>query len=236
MIVPPVQTSKVYKLAVEDYYPPFSSLNQQTKQVEGLDVDIGQAVCTLLNIECEFVQMDFIDALHALDEKEVDIVCAAPGTNVFFGLTFLSTYPYFRSTSIFVGMYGAVSAIDPEMLKGLKIGAVRSSSQARYIARTYKDQVVIKEYDEFQDVMNSIVQNEIDLGFVDLMAAYYFLQGDKGLDFDIFGQPADIGDGGVMILLDDRDLLAKLNRAIEALRYTAEYDSITSKYFDFFIF
>jgi ABC-type amino acid transport substrate-binding protein len=227
----------VYRVAVGDEYPPFSVLNREDNQIEGLSVDIMRAICKKMDAECEFARLDYHDAFEALKNGEIDIICYGSGLRMDISSMLLNTEKFLNSSSVFVGLRGAVKGINRDDLKGKRVGVVKKSLQDWYVGMNYQKDVIEHEYDNFQDIMTSLALEDIDLGFVDIMAFFYYIQGDKSMNFDIFGPPFNLGDGGfLMIRKNQTKLLDKLNKAILAVRYSSEFETINAKYFDFFIF
>jgi ABC-type amino acid transport substrate-binding protein len=228
---------KIYKVAVDNNYPPFSYVKWLNKSVEGLVVDVTKEICKEIEISCEFVAMEHSETFAALESGEVDVVCVGPGLRIDMGSLFLNSEKFFRSSSIFLGLNGAIKQINGKEMKGKKVGVVKGSLQDWYITTNYKDIVVLKEYEDFEGVIRSLNAKETNVGLVDIMAVYYYLQSDKELKFDVFGEPVIIGDGGfMMVRKDESTLLKKINEAILAIHYTSVYENINATYFDFFIF
>jgi arginine/ornithine transport system substrate-binding protein len=68
-----------------------------------------------------------------------------------------------------------------------------------------------------------------------------FLKTDNGKDFAFVGpsftDPQYFGEGaGIAVRKGDRELLGKLNAAIQAIRANGQYQQIQDKYFDFDIY
>ncbi|MDR1084739.1 MAG: transporter substrate-binding domain-containing protein [Deltaproteobacteria bacterium] len=228
---------RIYRIAVDDHYPPFSVFNRLANHVEGIDVDMTQAICKMLNIECLITSLDFPEGIEALQDGQVDLVCSGPGFPLVRDERIIWSENYFRSTSVFVGLDKSVNEDFSQTLKGLRIGAVQDSVQAEYLSRTYSQDTAVVEYKEFQDIMTALILEEIDFGFVDIMATFYYFQTDRSLVFDIFGHPVNTGDGALLLMLEkESEMMNKINSAIIELRSSDEYETIAERYFDFFIF
>ncbi|MDR1607870.1 MAG: transporter substrate-binding domain-containing protein [Deltaproteobacteria bacterium] len=228
---------KIYVVAVNKDYPPYVTINPETNEIEGLSVDITRAICDNLNINCQFTRLDYKDFFHDLEKNKVDIICYSSGLRMDISALFLSTNKFLSSASAFVGLKGAVKNFSPNELIGKRIGVVRKSPQDWYVGVNYQEFSEEREFEEFQEIMTALVLGEIDLGFVDIMAFYYYVQRDKGLDFDIYGPPVNLGDGGFLIIRNNQEKLLKdLNQAILTVRYSSQFEAINAKYFDFFIF
>ncbi|MDR0548912.1 MAG: transporter substrate-binding domain-containing protein [Deltaproteobacteria bacterium] len=231
------EEKKIYKVAVDNYYPPFSYIDPLSDKLEGLAVDVARKICEDVNISCEFVGMEHSETFAALENKEIDFICVAPGLRIDVGSLFLNSEKYIHSSSAYVGLKGVVKEVTPQTLTGLRVGVIRGSLQDWYLSAKYPKIIEEIKYEDFDDITTALVLKEIDLGLVDIMATYYFMQKDKEMAFDVFGHPVNVGDGAfMMVLKSNPELLRKLNEAILSIHTSSKFDSINAKYYDFFIF
>lgn len=228
---------KVYKVAVDTYYPPFSYNDEKTGKLSGFDVDIASAVCKKLDIKCEIVPVPFDEIIPQIEEGKIDIGSAGFAYTEERAQRILYTDKYFRSSSLFLELPGAFEDITQETIKGKKVAVQASTNQEDYLRRVYGDTIEIFPVKGFEEIIDGVNNKTYDLGFIDGLPGYHYLKSDDGLNLDIVGTPVHLDDGSCMVVKKDNvELKEKINKAIEDLRLSGEYDAINIKYFDFNVF
>lgn len=232
------QEDRVYRVAVEDAYPPFSIPNEETKVQEGFDVDIATAVCNDLKIKCEIVTLPFEDIIPAVESGKVDVGCAGLAVTEERLKKVLFTNKYFRSSSLLLENPGTFKdGVSPETLKGKKIAVQGNTTQETYVRKTYGEYAEVVTMGKFEYAIDALHRGEVDLAFIDGLPGYHYLKSDKGLELEILGDPVKLGNGSCMVVTKGLEPLRdKINGAIDAIRQSGEYDKINRKYFEFNVY
>ncbi|TIS58406.1 MAG: transporter substrate-binding domain-containing protein, partial [Mesorhizobium sp.] len=71
-----VDAAEKIKIGTEGAYPPFNTITPDGK-VEGFDIDIANALCAQMKIECEIVTQDWDGIIPALQAKKFDAIIAS---------------------------------------------------------------------------------------------------------------------------------------------------------------
>jgi ABC-type amino acid transport substrate-binding protein len=228
---------RVYRVAVDTYYPPFSYTDEKTGQLAGFDVDIARAVCGKLKITCEIKGVSFNDIIPQLEAGQLDIGSAGFSYTEERAKRVLYTRKYFRSSSLFLELPGTFTDITPETLKGKKVAAQAGTTQEEYLRRTYGESIELVLVESFGDILKAVNDRTADLGFIEGLPGYYYLKSEEGMDLDFVGAPVHLDGGSCMVLRKgDEALRDRINQAIDDLRRSGEYDAINRKYFEFSVY
>jgi len=228
---------RVYKVAVDIYYPPFSYNDEKTGELSGFDVDIAKAVCRKLEVKCEVLAVPFDEIIPQIENGQLDIGSAGFAFTEERAKRVIYTNKYFRSSSLFLELPGTFEGITPETIKGKKVAVQASTNQEDYLRNTYGDLIEVVPVKGFDEIIAMVNDKSVDLGFIDGLPGYHYLKSDAGLNLDIVGDPVHLDDGSCMVLNKDNTALRdRINAAIEELRLSGEYDSINIKYFDFNVY
>lgn len=228
---------KVYKFAVDTYYPPFSFTDEKTGELGGFDVDIARAVCKKMGITCEVAAVPFDEIIPQVENGSLDVGCAGIAYTEERAKRVIYTNKYFRPSSLFLELPGTFEGISLGTIKGKKVAVQSSTNQEDYLRRTYGDNIVIVPVKGFDDIIKGVNDKTYDLGFIDGLPGYHHLKSDEGLNLDIVGDPVHLDDGSRMVLRKGQEAFRdRINQAIEALRLSGEYDAINIKYFEFNVY
>jgi ABC-type amino acid transport substrate-binding protein len=228
---------RVYKVAVDPYYPPFSYVDEKTGELGGFDVDIARAVCAGLAIKCDIKAVLFDDIIPQVADGRLDIGCAGFAYTEERARQVIYTNKYFRSSSLFLELPDAFQEVTPESIRGKKVAVQAGSNQEDYLRRTYGDVIEVVPMSGFGDIVQAVNDKTADLGFIDGLPGYHYLRSEAGLNLDIIGDPVHLDDGSCMVLTKGLEPLRdRINQAIQDLRRSGAYDEINLKYFDFNVF
>lgn len=70
------QTQNTLRVGLEAAYPPFES-KSPTGQLQGFDIDLGNAVCAKMGVKCEWVENAFDGLIPALQARKFDVINSA---------------------------------------------------------------------------------------------------------------------------------------------------------------
>jgi arginine/ornithine transport system substrate-binding protein len=227
--------SEKLRVGVEGNYPPFSMIAPDGK-LQGFDIDIANAVCAEMKVECTFVQQEFDGIIPALNAKEFDLIVASMTITEARKKSVDFSDPYYDVPSRFVAKQGAFADHSPASLKGKKIVVLRNSPRAAYLAENYKESEVVLAGKETEVYMELAV-GRADVAFgSSVVSAEAFLKKPEGKGFAQVGPAIRIGGGsgvGIAVRKDDTALVGKINAALKAIKANGTYKKLADKYFDF---
>jgi len=230
------QTGKL-RIATEGTYPPWSYKDAQGRLV-GWDIDIANALCEKMRVECEIVAQDWDGIIPGLTSKKFDAIVASMGMTEARKQRVAFTDKYKDVVSRFVARKGAIKDVSPDGLKGKKIGVQRGSIQAPFLEQNYGKTSDIRLYETVQAAELDLVAGRVDVIFGNMVTYHVgFFKEPAAKDYEFVGPEFKgglLGEGaGIALRKEDPELLARFNKALAEIRADGTYDRITAKYFPF---
>ncbi len=232
---------KKVRIGVEGAYPPFSEVTADGKLV-GFDIDIANALCEEMKVECELVTQDWDGIIPALQARKYDAIVASMSITEERKQKVDFTNKYYNTPAKFVRKKGSGIEITKEGMKGKSVGVQRATIHDNFITEVYGDSVEIKRYGTQDEAYLDMVAGRIDLLLADSVALDGgFLQTEDGKNYEFvgpdFSDPKYFGDGaGIALRKGEDDLREMFNEAIDAIRANGKYKAIQDKYFDFNVY
>ncbi|MFD2179337.1 ABC transporter substrate-binding protein [Veronia pacifica] len=232
---------KVVRFGIEGAYPPFST-TLEDGSLAGFDVDMANALCEELKAKCVIVAQDWDGIIPSLLARKYDAIIAAMSITEERKKKIDFTGKYALIPNKFVAKKGAGLTFTAEGLKGVKIGVQRATTHDKYVTDNYGDTVKISRYGSFDDAYLDLKAGRIDTLLGDASALEEgLLNKDGGSGFEFVGpsltDPRWFGEGfGIAVRKQDKDLTAKLDKAIKSLREKGIYQKIADKYFNYDVY
>ncbi|MDQ0510795.1 ABC transporter substrate-binding protein [Ancylobacter amanitiformis] len=227
---------KKVRIGTEGAYPPFNSVDSAGKLV-GFDIDIANALCEKMKVECTFVAQDWDGIIPALLAKKYDAIVASMSITDERKEKVAFTVPYYLTPGNFIAPKDTtLTAITPEALKGKVLGAQSSTTGATYLEDKYKGSEV-KLYPTQDEANADLAAGRLDAVAADKFVLYEWLEKtDAGKCCKFIGPDlADMNpDGtGIAVRKEDNELREMLNKAIKDIQADGTYQKINAKYFPF---
>ncbi len=232
---------KKVRIGVEGAYPPFSEVTADGKLV-GFDIDIANALCEEMKVECELITQDWDGIIPALQARKYDAIIASMSITPERKEKVDFTNKYYNTPAKFVRKKGSGIEITKEGMKGKVVGVQRATIHDNFVTEVYGDTVEVKRYATQDEAYLDMVAGRVDLLLADSVAMDGgFIQTDAGKDFEFvgpdFSDPQYFGEGaGIALRKGEEDLREMFNNAIEAIRANGTYDTIQKKYFDYDVY
>ena len=232
---------KEIRIAVEGAYPPFSSVTAEGILV-GFDIDIAHALCAEMGATCTLVQQDWDGMIPALLARKYDAIIASMSITAERKKKVAFTAKYYQVPARFARKKGSGIEISKAGLQGVAVGVQRATTHDNFITAEFGSGVDIKRYATQDEAYLDAAAGRLDLLLADSVALQDgFLDSDKGKGWEFVGPGfSDVkyfGEGaGIAVAKKNRDLVAKLNLAIAAIRGNGTYEKINARYFEFDVF
>lgn len=223
------------KLGTEGAYPPFNLIDA-SGQVGGFDVEIGQALCAKMKVECEVVTSDWDGIIPALNAKKFDFLIASMSITEERKVAVDFTEPYYTNKLQFIAPKGGDFKTDKASLKDKVIGAQRATIAGTWLEDNLDGVVDIKLYDTQENAYLDLSSGRLDGVLADTFVNWEWLKSDAGKAFEFKGDPVFDNDKiGIAVRKGDA-LRDKLNAALAEIVADGTYKQINDKYFPFSIY
>lgn len=229
------------KIGTEGAYPPFNSMTADGKVI-GFDVDIANALCAQMKVECEIVTQDWDGIIPGLIAKKYDAIIASMSITDERKAQVDFTDPYYKSALTFVAKTGSgITEVNAETLKDKTVGAQAATTQADFVTAAFPD-VDLKAYPTQDEVNLDLVNGRLDFGVSDLFPMMdWIAQGKDGACCELVGKPIldpkYAGQGaGIALRQEDDELREAFNKALDEIVANGTYKAINDKYFKINIF
>ncbi|SNZ07259.1 ABC transporter substrate-binding protein [Cohaesibacter gelatinilyticus] len=240
MVAGAAEAADKIRIGTEGAYPPFNSLTKDGKLV-GFDIDIANALCAEMKVECEFVVQDWDGMIPALMANKFDAVIASMSITeerlkkIDFSEKYYNTPP-----AIAVPKDSDMKDASPASLKGKMIGAQSSTTHSEYAEKKLEG-IELKLYPTPDEYKLDLESGRIDGAVEDIVVLDEWVKSDKGACCKILApltpDPKINGAGaGVAVRKGETELANKFSAAIKAIRANGVYKEINDKYFEFDVY
>ena len=239
MVVGGAQAADKVRIGTEGAYPPFNTLTADGKLV-GFDIDMADALCAEMKVECEFVVQDWDGMIPALIAGKFDAVIASMSITpdrlkkVDFSKKYYNTPP-----AIAVAKDSTLSG-DLAELNGKIIGAQSSTTHSDYAEKKLGG-IDLRLYPTPDEYKLDLEAGRLDGVVDDIVVLSEWVDSEAGACCKILTplvpDPAINGEGaGIAVRKGETELADKFTAAIAAIRANGKYKEINDKYFAFDVY
>ncbi|APC20894.1 transporter substrate-binding domain-containing protein [Pseudomonas protegens] len=229
--------AETLKIATEGAYPPFNYVDSNN-QLHGFDVDIANALCKQMKVECQIVAQDWEGIIPALLAKKYDAVVASMiATDERKKKIAFSNHYYRTPLSVAVPKDSDITDAQTNF-KGRTVGAQASSTQAIYAEDHYGPAGAdVKFYPTLDEANSDLAAGRVDGVIADKFPLLAWAES-TGKDCckiigDVNGTTAD---ASIAVRKEDNALRERLNKALDEIVADGTYKKISSRYFAFDIY
>lgn len=214
-------------VATDATWPPFEMVNESTKQIEGFDIDLLNAIAEKAGLEIEYVNVAFDPLLAGMATCQYDAAISAMTITEERAKDFLFTNPYFEAGQVVTVRTDNTDIAGKDSLSGKTVGAQIGTTGA--IEAGKMEGVNLKTYDDvglaFQDLMNGqvdavIADNPLALGYVAKNAGQLKTVGDVFTDENY----------GIAVCKNKPEIQARLNEGLAAVQSEGLIDTLVAKW------
>lgn len=227
------------RIATEGVYPPFNYIDGG--KLTGFDVDIANAMCAKMKVECEIVTQDWDGMIPGLVAGKYDAIVAsmaitpARREKVDFSAKYYNTPAHFMASKD-----ANVTDVSPEALAGKTIAVQGSTTQATFLETKYP-QSTVRTYTSVDDASADLAAGRVDLVLSDkVLLGEWLKKSSDASCCDLVGEDLmdpSFGEGkGVAVRKDSPKLREMFDAALKEIRADGTYETVNAKYFPFSIY
>lgn len=235
-----VAQAETLKIGVEAMYPPFESKDASGKLV-GFDIELGDAVCAKMQVQCEWAEHSFDGLIPALNTRKFDFINSAMNITEPRKKVIDFTVPIYDVPSQLITHKDTQIDLNAETLKSKNIivGVLQGSAQENFAKKHWQAKgVKVVSYQNQDQVYADLVSGRIQAALQKTPSAKVgFLDKPEGKDFKLVdgfaNDPSVLGVGtGFGVRKNDKALKERLDKAIEALKKEGVISALSKKYFN----
>lgn len=230
-------TSNTLRFGIEALYPPFD-YKSASGELEGFDIDLGNAVCAAAQMECQWVETSFDGLIPALKARKFDAINSAMNITEKRRQSINFTDAVYSVPNQLIAK--ADSGLQPtaESLQGKNVGVLQGSVQENYAQAHWANKGVnVVSYQDQDQVYQDLLAGRLDATFVMAPAGQsgflsrpdgkgYAFAGGSVKDETILGAGIAFG-----VRKNDDVLRQKLNKAIAEVKSAGTIQTLAKKYF-----
>jgi polar amino acid transport system substrate-binding protein len=174
---PDIPENLPVKLIADADFAPYSFVSS-TGAPAGLAVELAIAACERARLRCKLEAKPYGEILGALERGEADVAVTGPRLDPATLQAAQMTRPYFRIMARFAVMKESpLKTADAEALSGSRIGVVKNTVHARWLAAYYGGSY-IQAYDSLAAAGAALKAGEVDAIFGDNLQTIYWVAGE----------------------------------------------------------
>jgi arginine/ornithine transport system substrate-binding protein len=220
-------------------YAPFSEVGSDG-QLKGFEVDLANALCARLAMQCVPVIQDFDSLIPALQARKVDVILASLSITPERRQAIAFSTPYYFSPVRMVVRLDSRPDVSPAGMKGKRIGVERGTIHERLLAEQFTDSQVLRYATQDQAFLD-LKAGRLDATLVDAVIAQFgFLNRSDGRGFAFagpdFGRDERYFGKGIAVGLRKSDALTlgtRIDEALASLRSSGALKALNDRYFNF---
>jgi polar amino acid transport system substrate-binding protein len=219
-------TQKV-RVATDATWPPFESIDEQSKEIVGFDIDLMNAIAKAGGFEVEYANVPWEPLLAGMAQCTYDASISAMTITEERKQSFSFSDPYFAAGQIVSVRIDDMEITGKDSLSGKRVGVQTGTTgdievqKMTNVARTPYDDIALA----FQDLMNGqvdavVADNPLALGYV----------GQNADKLKVVGEAFTDEYYGIAVCNTNADLLNKINKGLAKVKADGVIEELTTKW------
>ncbi|TET42911.1 MAG: basic amino acid ABC transporter substrate-binding protein [Dehalococcoidia bacterium] len=220
------KTTKI-RIATDATWPPFESVNEQTKEIEGFDIDLMTAIAERAGLEIEFINVAWDPLLAGIAQCQYDAAISAMTITEERKKQFLFSDPYFEAGQLVIVRIDNTNITDKDALAGKVAGAQIGTTGSFEVEKI--EGATLKTYDDIGLAMQDLMNGQIDAVVADnpLALGYVGKNPDK---LKAVGEVFTEENYGIAVCKTKADLVEKINAGLKAVKEEGLIEKLVEKW------
>lgn len=221
---------KILRVGTEATFPPFEFQDEKSKEYTGFDMDLIRAVGKQMGYNVKIDNLGFDGLIPALEAGNIDVIASGMTITEERAKKVAFTKPYYDSgLTIVVGKDNNQIKDFPD-LEGKRLAVQIGTTGAQEAARVKGAKV--REFNSVGDTFLELKNGGVDAVVNDRPVNAYFLTTGGGIAYaKEVGKPRNAESYGFAVSKKNEKMAAEMDKALEALKKSGEYEKIYSKWF-----
>lgn len=213
------------------FYAPFESTNEQSKEIEGFDIDMMTEIAERMGVDVEFMPSEWQGLLGGLEKGDFDVIVSAMTEKEAAEGNVEFSQVYYDLPDVIIVASGNPKGIEAKGdLAGMVVG-VQTGSGAEMLAEELDPEVgfsELRKYELTQDAMNDLKAGRIDA----VIAGHAFAIEQRKVDpnFEVSDQPLETSGLVGVFKNGSGSLVDEFNTQLEAIKADGTYDALVKKW------
>lgn len=215
------------RVATEAAYPPFEMVNEQTKELEGFDIELMKAIAEKAGLEVEFQNTPFDSVLAGIATCQFDAAISAITITAERAENMSFSDPYINAGQITTIRIDETAITGPADLTGKTIG-VQLSTTGQIEAQKIQG-ATVKPYDTVDLAFLDLMNGQVDAVVADYPTTLNYVNKSKD-KIKTVGDVFTDESYGIAICKTNAELLEKVNTALGELESEGFIDQLEQKW------
>jgi polar amino acid transport system substrate-binding protein len=213
-------------------YPPFESVNETTKEIEGFDVDLVNEICKRANCKAKFITTAWDGIFVALSQGQFDAVASGVTITDDRKKSVDFSEPYLRYGQVVLVRADESAIVGVDSLTGKNVGVQTGTTNDEKASALQKEGKVgsVKRYETFALAVKALLNKDIDAVIIDSYAADGYMNVNTGRLKKV-GEPFTSEALGIALKQGDPTLKQAFDAALQQIKSDGTLDKLYQEWF-----
>ncbi|MFT4415664.1 transporter substrate-binding domain-containing protein [Fredinandcohnia humi] len=222
---------KVLKMGTSADFPPFETIDEQTGEYVGFDIELTKYIADQLGYELEIDNMDFGGLISALQSERVDFVASGMSATNERKESVDFSIEYHKSGEMFVTLKDSdIKSFEDLNGKtlGVQLGTIQEEGAKKIQEDDLKD-LKITPLNKAPELIQELKAGRIDAVYLDKTVALGFI---NELDLAGFDDPTESSPGMAIAFPKGSELVEEFNKVLEEMKENGELEKLEKEWIE----